>query len=43
MKWTSTKWAEKRDARVELLFCSALYQLYLYVVVVAVAVVAYGP
>ena len=43
VKWTSTKWAKKRDARVELLFCSALYQLYLYVVVVAVAVVAYSP
>ena len=44
VKWTSTKWAKKkRDARVELLFCSALRQLYLYVVVVAVAVVAYGP
>ena len=43
VKWTSTKWAKKRDARVELLFCSALYQLYLYVVVIAVAVVAYGP
>ena len=43
VKWTSTKWAKKRDARVELSFCSALYQLYLYVVVVAVAVLAYGP
>ena len=44
VKWTSTKWAKKkRDAHVELLFCSALHQLYLYVVVVAVAVVAYGP
>ena len=43
VKWTSTKWVKKRDARVELLFCSALPQLYLHVVVVAVAVVAYGP
>ena len=43
VKWTSTKWAKKRNARVELLFCSALHQLYLHVVVVAVAVVAYGP